>query len=80
MNDDARTTEPTGERLVNDGRVNARQLKALLAVYLKHDLRGNRSFAQTSGAEYLTANRALMVSVGVNILLGLLLTGEPDRQ
>jgi hypothetical protein len=68
--------EPAGERIVNEGRVNARQLKALLAVYLKHDLRGNRSFAQTSGAEYITANRALMVSVGVNVLLGLLLTAS----
>jgi hypothetical protein len=76
LNNHELTTEPAGEQVASEGRVNARQLKALLAVYLKHDLRGNRSFAQTSGAEYITANRALLVSVGVNVLLGLLLTGS----
>lgn len=76
MNNDAPTTEPAAGRVINGGRIDARQLKALLAVYLKHDLRGNRSFAQTSGGEYLTANRALMISVGVNVLFGLLLTAS----
>ena len=54
--------------------IDARQLKTLLLVYLKQDLRGGKAFQQFGAGEYIRSNLALLAIVGVYLLLGFMMS------
>src|SRR5215208_5983633 len=60
-------------RSLNRYGIDARQLKTLLGVYLKQDLRGGKAFMQFGAREYVRSNLALMAIVGMYLFFGLIL-------
>jgi ABC-2 type transport system permease protein len=53
--------------------IDARQLRTLLGVYLKQDLRGGKAFMQFGAREYVRSNLALLAIVGMYLFFGLIL-------
>lgn len=47
------------------------QLRALLLVYIKQDMRGGKAFRQSSASQYITSNRSLLILVAIYGLMGL---------
>ena len=63
--------------------IDTRQLKTLVGVYLKQDLRGGKAFMQFGAREYARSNLALLAIVGMYLFFGFILgtmvfTGELD--
>lgn len=50
--------------------INSRQLKTLLVVYLKQDLRGGKAFMQFGAREYVKSNLALLLLTGMYVFFG----------
>lgn len=46
------------------------QLRILLAIYIKQDMRGGKAFRQSNRSEYMTSNRSLLMLVGIYMLMG----------
>jgi ABC-2 type transport system permease protein len=53
--------------------IDARQLRTLLGVYLKQDLRGGKAFMQFGAREYIRSNLALLAIVGMYLFFGFML-------
>jgi ABC-2 type transport system permease protein len=53
--------------------IDGRQLKTLVGVYLKQDLRGGKAFLQFGAREYVRSNLALLAIVGMYLFFGFLL-------
>jgi len=53
--------------------IDARQLKTLVGVYLKQDLRGGKAFMQFGAREYIRSNLALLAIVGMYLFFGFIL-------
>lgn len=53
--------------------IDARQLKTLVGVYLKQDLRGGKAFMQFGAREYVRSNLALLAIVGMYLFFGFIL-------
>ena len=66
-------TESTIARTLKRHGIDARQLRTLLGVYLKQDLRGGKAFMQFGAREYVRSNLALLAIVGMYLLFGLML-------
>jgi ABC-2 type transport system permease protein len=60
-------------RALNRYGIDARQLKTLLGVYIKQDLRGGKAFMQFGAREYVRSNLALMAVVGMYLFFGFIL-------
>jgi ABC-2 type transport system permease protein len=50
--------------------IDGRQLKTLLSVYLKQDLRGGKAFMQFGAREYIKSNLALLMLTGMYLFFG----------
>lgn len=67
-----RTASTIARTLKRHG-IDARQLKTLLGVYLKQDLRGGKAFMQFGAREYIRSNLALLTIVGMYLFFGFIL-------
>jgi ABC-2 type transport system permease protein len=65
--------ESTIARTLKRYGIDARQLRTLLGVYLKQDLRGGKAFMQFGAREYMRSNLALLAIVGMYLFFGLML-------
>jgi hypothetical protein len=50
--------------------VDLNQLRTLLAVYIKQDLRGGKAFRQSNRSEYITSNRSMLLLVAIYTFMG----------
>ena len=66
-------TASTITRTLKRHGMDARQLKTLVGVYLKQDLRGGKAFMQFGAREYVRSNLALLGIVGMYLFFGFIL-------
>jgi hypothetical protein len=67
------STASTIARTLKRHGIDARQLRTLLVVYLKQDLRGGKAFMQFGAREYIRSNLALLAIVGMYLFFGFIL-------
>ncbi|HEX8088375.1 MAG TPA: hypothetical protein VF762_05950, partial [Blastocatellia bacterium] len=67
------STESIISRTLRRVGIDMRQLRTLLGVYLKQDLRGGKAFMQFGAREYIRSNLALLAIVGMYLFFGLIL-------